>query len=126
MPSEISMVESYDEYPRIEEAFQRRLDESLNPTGPSGLLDLLAETLGTWPVQEILDVGSGEGEEAIEIARRFGLNVLAVDPIGRHLEIGRLSAENAGVSKQVTFAEGTAEKLPLDDDSTIKCSPGRT
>ncbi len=107
MSNEISMADSYDDFPRIEEAFQRRLDESLNPTGPARLLDLLAETLSALPAEEIVDVGCAEGEEAIEIARRFNLNVIAVDPVGRHLEIGRVSAEETGVSDRVTFAEGT-------------------
>jgi len=43
--------------------------------------------------------------------------VIAVDPVGRHLEIGRESADKAGVSNRVTFAKGTAEELPLDNSS---------
>lgn len=48
MPSETSMAESYDDFPRIEEAFQTRLDESLYQvfTGPV-MTD--AEASEFWP-----------------------------------------------------------------------------
>jgi len=39
------MGESYDDFPRAEETSRRELNESLNPTGPSGTVELLAETL---------------------------------------------------------------------------------
>ena len=35
----IALDQSYDEYPRIEAAFQAFLDGSLNPRGPDSLFD---------------------------------------------------------------------------------------
>jgi hypothetical protein len=69
MPNDISIDESYDDYPRIEDAFQRRLDESLQPRGPESLWELVA-TLAPTPGASIVDVGCGEGGDTIELARR--------------------------------------------------------
>lgn len=118
MPNEISMDQSYDEFPRIEEAFQLRLDESLNPTGPSSLLEAITNTIEAAHAQNFVDVRCGEGDDAIEIARLKGeLGVIAVDPVDRHLEIGRESAARAGMGDRVAFRAGTAEQLPIDDSS---------
>lgn len=111
------MAESYDDFPRIEEAFQLRLDESLNPAGPGSLLDHLASLLVGSSGNAIADVGCGEGDDAVELVQRFGGSVTAVDPVDRHLELGRALALEAGLEGQVTFAAGAAEALPLDDAS---------
>ena len=110
------MDDSYDAYPRIEEAFQQRLDETLDPRGPEFLWDVLA-TLHPGPGTTIVDVGCGEGGDAIELARRFAATVVGVDPVQRHVDLGRASSAEAGVAPQVTFALGTAEQLPIEDSS---------
>ncbi|MEY2432512.1 MAG: hypothetical protein QOC92_2237 [Acidimicrobiaceae bacterium] len=114
MPNDISIDESYDDYPRIEDAFQRRLDESLQPRGPESLWELFA-TLAPTPGASIVDVGCGEGGDTIELARRFDLTVIGVDPVQRHVDLGRERAHEAGVGDHVTFELGTAERLSLDD-----------
>jgi SAM-dependent methyltransferase len=111
---DVSLDESYDDYPRIEEAFQRRLDETLDPRGPDSLWDFFA-SLHPAPGQVVVDVGCGEGDDAIELARRFGVSVVAVDPVQRHVDVGRERAGAGGVA--VTFATGVAERIPLDDEA---------
>ena len=114
MAAEISLDESYDDFPRIEEAFQQLLDESLGPRGPESLWDLFA-ALGARPGSLAVDVGCGEGDEAVELARRFGLRVHGVDPVQRHVDLARAAAEEAGLAGDVTFSPGRAERLPLGD-----------
>jgi len=114
MPSDISIDESYDDYPQIEDAFQHRLDDSLEPRGPESLWELFA-TLDPSAGASIVDVGCGEGGDAVELARRFDLTVVGVDPVQRHVDLGREKSREAGVGDQVTFQVGTAERLPLDD-----------
>ena len=78
------ILDSYDNYPRIEEAFQVALDESLNPRGP----DVLYEIVGRQGLPEgasVLDIGCGEGKHSIELAQRFGFSVRGVDPVPRHI-----------------------------------------
>jgi len=112
--AEVSLDESYDDFPRIEEAFQQLLDESLGPRGPDSLWDLFA-TVGSRPGSLAVDVGCGEGDEAIELARRFGLRVRGVDPVQRHVDLAQAAAEEAGLAGEVTFSLGRAERLPLGD-----------
>lgn len=116
MDEDISLAQSYDEFPRIEATFQRRLDESLDPRGPDALWDefqRLDPTIG----EVVVDVGCGEGDDAIELARRFGLHVRGVDPVDRHVDIGIESAAGTQLADQVTFEVGSAEAMPLDSRS---------
>ena len=114
MPDDVSIDESYDDFPRIEEAFRRRLDEPLGPRGPAHLWELFAG-LDPAPGDLVVDVGCGGGDDAVEPARRFDVAVLGVDPVARHVELGRERAAGAGLDDRVRFILGTAERLPLDD-----------
>jgi SAM-dependent methyltransferase len=109
---DVSIDQSYDDFPRIEEAFRRRLDETLDPRGPAHLWDLFA---GLRPQRGdlVVDVGCGEGDDAVELARRFDVAVLGVDPVARHVEVGRERAAVAGLEDRVRLELGTAERLPL-------------
>jgi SAM-dependent methyltransferase len=74
----------------------------------------------------VVDVGCGDGAKTIELARRFEVQILAIDPIGRHLELGRSALAQAGedLSDRVRFRPGRADAIPLDDDTVdlIWCS----
>ena len=106
----------YDTYPRLEEAFQVELDESLNPRGPDSLYDYAAE-LGLPAGSRVLDLGSGEGAFSIGLAERFGFNVLGVDRVPGHIERSTEALAASTVGAQVRFELGTAEALPLADAS---------
>jgi SAM-dependent methyltransferase len=112
----ISLAASYDDFPRIEEAFAALLDESLDPRGPASLYDLAA-SLGLQPGSTVVDVGCGEGHQALALHERFGVDVLGVDPVERHVELARAAATEAGVAAHVAFVLGTAERVPVDDAS---------
>jgi SAM-dependent methyltransferase len=96
----------------VEEDFHRALDESLGPRGPESLYDLVA-SLGLPPGTNAVDVGCGRGEQAVELARRFGLDVLGVDPVARY---GRAASEHL-TSGKVAFQPGTAEAIPTEAGS---------
>jgi SAM-dependent methyltransferase len=115
-PSDISLQESYDDFPRVEEAFQQFLDGSLNPRGPDSLFEVL-DTVQLPTNGVAVDVGCGEGRDSIELARRFGLRVYGVDPLPRHIELSSGLARAEGLSDAVDFRLGSAEDLPLPDDT---------
>lgn len=100
--------ESYDEFPRIEEEFHEVLEESLDPRGPEALYEVV-KALGLPRGATVVDVGCGEGAQAVALHERFGFDVLGVDPIPRHIEVARA----AGVRCEL----GSAEQLPVDDES---------
>ena len=113
--------ESYDEYPRIEEAFQAVLDESLHPRGPEMLYEMV-RNLGLRPGANVLDLGCGEGQQALKLARDFGVAVHGIDPVSRHIEIAREALAEAvetmpELRKRVRFELGTAEAQPVADAS---------
>lgn len=103
------LVESYEEFPLIEEDFHQALEESLNPCGPDILYDLLAE-LELPRDSSVVDVGCGEGRHAKRLAE-LGFDVLGIDPVPRHIEVGRASAPDA------RFVLGSTESLPVADGS---------
>ncbi len=114
MAGNVSMDDSYDDFPRIEEAFGWRLDETRTPRGPDSVWELFAG-LDPRPGDVVVDVGCGEGDDAVELVRRFAVSVHGVDPVERHIALGRKAARTAGMNDKVCFTVGTAEALPLPD-----------
>jgi SAM-dependent methyltransferase len=116
-----ALLESYDGYPRIEEAFQAALDESLNPRGPEVLYEMV-EGLRLPAEANVLDLGCGEGKHSVELAERFGFNVRGIDPVPRHIELSNQRLDevvkrNPDLHGLVSFEPGTAEALPIGDAS---------
>ena len=116
-----ALLEGYDEYPRIEEAFQATLDESLNPRGPEVLYEIVAG-LRLPPGANVLDLGCGKGKHAVELAERFGFAVLGIDPVPRHIELSNqrldeAAKQNPELPGLVSFELGAAEALPIGDAS---------
>ncbi|MCF6379822.1 methyltransferase domain-containing protein [Nocardioides KLBMP 9356] len=108
----------YDRYPRLEEAFAARLDESLSPRGPSMLLQVVRE-LDLPPDSRVVDVGCGGGAHAFRLATHFGFRVLGIDPVQRHLDLAREArrSEVPEIASRVSFERGTATRIPVPDAS---------
>lgn len=104
---------THDAFDLIEEQFNTMLDESLDPAAPGTLFDYVAR-MGLAAGAAAVDVGCGEGEYALELARRFGLRVTGVDPVPRCVEFARASARP---DDSVSFETGTAGDLLLPDAS---------
>jgi demethylmenaquinone methyltransferase/2-methoxy-6-polyprenyl-1,4-benzoquinol methylase len=69
------------------------------------------------PDQRILDVASGTGAVAIELARRYGCSVVGIDQSAEMLTVGRRRVAAAGVGGLVRLEQGRAESLPFEDES---------
>ena len=108
----------YDTYPRLEDAFSARLDESLSPRDPSIMLQVVRE-LDLPPDSRVVDVGCGEGAHAFRLATHFGLRVLGIDPVQRHLDLARTARRDLvpEIASRVSFERGTATALPAPDAS---------
>jgi SAM-dependent methyltransferase len=109
-----SLEQSYDEYPRIEEAFKEALDESLNPSGPDILYEMIGR-LGLPAGADVLDLGCGEGKQAVELAKHFGFRVVGVDPIAQNVDLARKLAGRASVTAR--FERGSTDAIPLPEAS---------
>ncbi len=107
----------YDDYERIEEAFQADLDESLDPRGPDLLYEIVGG-LGLAPGTGAVDLGCGSGRDAVQLAKRFGLKVLGVDPVSRHVEESRRAAAGQPELRSLLrFELGAADSIPAPDAS---------
>jgi SAM-dependent methyltransferase len=115
------LEQSYDFFPRIEEAFHQALDGSLDPRGPDLLYDLVngfglpAGSLG-------VDVGCGEGGHTVQLAERFGFTITGIDPVRRHIELANvelaaLAAREPAVAARIRFELGSAEELSFPSAS---------
>jgi ubiquinone/menaquinone biosynthesis C-methylase UbiE len=78
----------------------------------AGLLDPRTERRG-------LDVGTGTGVVALEVARRLGSGgtVVGVDLSDTMLRAARRKAEAAGLGDRARFERADAESIPHDDAS---------
>lgn len=110
-PSRVAAQHRFDD---VEEQFHAALDLSLNLRGPDSLFGLV-EHLGLPPGSSVVDVGCGRGHQALELSRRFGFNVLGVDPVYRSQDAEREAASLRPGS--LTIRQGTAEAIPVQDGS---------
>ena len=113
--------EFYDDYPRIEAAFQDALDESLDPRGPELLYEIV-DNLRLPSGANVVDLGCGEGQHSIELAKHFRFAVHGIDPVSRHIELANEALDKAAnrnpeLSTLVRFELGAAEALPVGDAS---------
>jgi demethylmenaquinone methyltransferase/2-methoxy-6-polyprenyl-1,4-benzoquinol methylase len=97
---------TYDRYARV-------LSFGQDPRWRSFLVSRVEGT----PDQRILDVASGTGAVAIELARRYGCSVVGIDQSPEMLAAGRRRVAAAGVGGLVRLEQGRAESLPFEDES---------
>jgi SAM-dependent methyltransferase len=99
-------------------AFEAAIAAPGNPRGPELLFDY-ASRLGIDAADRVLDIGARDAIHAIELARRYGCEVVAADPVPIHLELAkqRLAEADAAVRERVSLSDATIEHLPFADAS---------
>jgi SAM-dependent methyltransferase len=88
----------------------------IHPGGRASTEALLARS-GITATSRVLDVGCGVGTTAVQIARRYGAHVTAVDISPLMLQRAATSARAARVADLVGVHEGDICALPFADDS---------
>jgi demethylmenaquinone methyltransferase / 2-methoxy-6-polyprenyl-1,4-benzoquinol methylase len=77
----------------------------------------LVEALALGPNDEVLDLATGTGDVALDIARSHkDTRVVGVDPSAGMLAVGRDKVARAGLDERITMLEGDAQALPFADD----------
>jgi SAM-dependent methyltransferase len=104
-----SLMRGHDAFDRIEEKF----NEALDPAGPEVLYEYVAG-MELPAGATAIDIGCGEGKQAIELSRRFGLQVTGIDPVTCCVEVALRNAQPGG---NVSFDVGAAENLPVANAS---------
>jgi demethylmenaquinone methyltransferase / 2-methoxy-6-polyprenyl-1,4-benzoquinol methylase len=67
------------------------------------------------PEHTVLDVATGTAAVAIELVRRSGCRVVALDQSSEMLETGMRRIDEAGLQDRIELVEGTADRLPFPD-----------
>ncbi len=80
-------------------------------------IDELVRRLGIGPGTEVLDVGSGTGGPAVEIAAAAGCRVTGIEVNHVGVEVGGRLARDAGLEDRVRFVEADAMAMPFADAS---------
>lgn len=92
------------------------IGESLHPGGLA-LTTRLARRLDVGAGDVVVDVASGPGTSAIEIARTGACTVIGVELAAANVELATARAAEAGLAGRVNFVQGDAEALPLRDST---------
>lgn len=108
-PNVVALHSRFDD---VEADFHAALDSSRNPRAPDSLFDVV-EDLGLPPGSSVVDVGCGRGRQALELSRRFGFNVIGIDPVDRHQDAANEASSLSPGS--VIFRQGRAEAIPVPD-----------
>jgi demethylmenaquinone methyltransferase/2-methoxy-6-polyprenyl-1,4-benzoquinol methylase len=77
----------------------------------------MVSRLRSAPDARVLDVATGTGAVAVEIARRYGCHVTGVDQSPEMLAEARRRVAEAGFSDRIDLVQGEAERLPFADAS---------
>lgn len=75
------------------------------------------QSLALRPGYQVLDLATGTGDLAIDIATRNPeVEVVGVDPSVKMLAIGRAKIAKKGLDARITMQEGIGEDLPFEDN----------
>lgn len=92
------------------------LGDAFHPGG-ARLTSRLARALQVGPGALVVDVASGPGTSALQVARDTGCDVIGVDLAAASVAAATRAATTAALSARVRFVQGDAEALPLADHS---------
>lgn len=92
------------------------LGDAFHPGG-ARLTSRLARALRVGPGELVVDVASGPGTSALQVACDTGCDVIGVDLATESVAAATRAAASAGLSERVRFVQGDAEALPLADHS---------
>ncbi|UTI63981.1 methyltransferase domain-containing protein [Paraconexibacter antarcticus] len=92
------------------------LGDSFHPGG-ARLTSRLASALQVNTGDMVIDVASGPGTSALQVAKETGCDVLGIDLSAENVEDATHAASSAGLAERVRFIQGDAEALPVADES---------
>ena len=90
------------------------LGDSFHPGG-TALTQRLGKLLYLHCESTVLDVASGRGTSAFHLAESFGCRVTGVDLSEENVRLATDEAARRGLSEQVRFELGDAERLPFEE-----------
>jgi cyclopropane fatty-acyl-phospholipid synthase-like methyltransferase len=107
-------VQLYNEIWASERELESFYVNSLGPRSADSLYDLFG-SLGVKPADHVIDIGCRNGTQAIELAKRYGCQVLGIDPAPVHIEQANRKIAEAAIVRSVRVALAGIEAIPADD-----------
>lgn len=92
------------------------LGDSYHPGGAE-LTSRMVRALQVCEGDLVVDVASGPGTSALQVARETGCDVIGVDLAADSVTAATHAAATCGLAARVRFVQGDAEALPLEDAS---------
>lgn len=89
-------------------------DHSLNPRPRTSMYDTFS-TLGVGEGGYVLDIGGRDAAQALDLAERFGCQVLSVDPVQANIDFGTEDIANHEYGHLVENKLGTINDIPALD-----------
>jgi ubiquinone/menaquinone biosynthesis C-methylase UbiE len=77
----------------------------------------LASQLGLDSRHKVLDVGSGVGGASRLLASEYGCEVTGLDLTDEYCRVARLLADRLGLGSRVSYRQGSALRMPFEDNS---------
>ncbi len=111
-----SIDELYGDFWADDAAIMAAAATSLHPRGSDVLYDHFAR-FGVGPGDVVADIGSRDASYAVELHRRFGCRVVAVDPVPLHADLARATVAAAGLDDVIEIHRAGIEALPVEDGS---------
>jgi ubiquinone/menaquinone biosynthesis C-methylase UbiE len=90
--------------------------EILHPGGLKKTFEM-AEYCKISKDSRILDIGSGKGVTAINLAKRYGCSIIGIDLSSKMIEYAKKSVEAKELSQRISFMNLDAQELPFDNNS---------
>ena len=90
-------------------------EERLQPRSPASLFDLVAD-IGLDATTPILDAGCGQGNYAVELVKRYGSPVAALDPVESNITSAHKVAAENNLGERISVHNGEMEALPFADN----------
>src|SRR6478672_4479510 len=112
---QISVEEMYGKWEIDAATIDALLNRSLNPRPATMLYDKMGE-LGLRADHLVLDLGCRDARHTCELARRYGCQLVGIDPVEHNLRRAEQMIAEQQVSQQVTVRSGRAEAIPADDN----------
>lgn len=111
----LTLEERYTSTPESQ-AFERELDQSLQPRGPDMLFDIVS-ALDLGPGSAILDVGSGTGWAACRLAEYTPAQIVCIDVVPSLLATARKAVHDAGLEQRITVQPASILDIPVESGS---------
>lgn len=112
----ITVEEMYGRWHLTDEAVDDVLDTSRDPRSSTLLYDIVGE-LGVHGGSHVLDIGCRDGAHGLELVRRYGCGITAVDPSPENLARARQVVHTDPAGDKVRPVAGRAEAIPAASGS---------